>query len=370
MKEEFLELIQKIQSDKRLLSFDEAATKQTIVLRILSFLGWDTFNIDEVHPEYSVGGKKVDYSLRYNNYNKVFIEVKKVAEDLEKHQEQLLNYSFQEGAKLAILTNGITWWFYLPLHEGSWEQRKFYTIEIYDQISEDITQKFIEFLSKGNVISGEAIKNGEHIYKSKQTSTLIKETLPKAWNKLIRESDELLIELLAETTEKLCGHKPDNITVEDFIHSYIKEVKKSPIYITTKTEIVPPNKTRGVLTKGNYKGKSIISFTFEGVKKYEVRSWKEMLLKVCNIMMSAHRNNFEKVLNLVGRKRPYFTKKSGELRSPERINGTDIYVEINLSANSIVKLSENILALFGYKEDALVIETERIQVLNKIEERT
>jgi hypothetical protein len=101
-----------------------------------------------------------------------------------------------------------------------------------------------------------------------------------------------------------------------------------------------------------------MSFTLEGVKKYKVRSWKELLIKICNIMMSTHRNNFEKVLKLVGRKRPYFTKNSGELRSPERINGTNIYVEVNLSANSIVKLSENILALFGYKEDDLVVETE------------
>ena len=46
MKEELLELIKKIQSDRRLISFDEAATKQAVILRILSFLGWDTYNIE------------------------------------------------------------------------------------------------------------------------------------------------------------------------------------------------------------------------------------------------------------------------------------------------------------------------------------
>jgi hypothetical protein len=49
---------------------------------------------------------------------------------------------------LAILTNGISWYFYLPLQEGSYEQRNFYTIEIYDQESEEIVKKFEEFLSK------------------------------------------------------------------------------------------------------------------------------------------------------------------------------------------------------------------------------
>jgi len=142
MNEELFKLISEFKKDKRLLLFDEAATKQAVILRILKSLGWDPFNIDEVYPEYSVGSKRVDYALKSNGRNKVFIEVKKVNEDLEKHQEQLLSYSFQEGVKLAILTNGISWWFYLPLREGSWEQRKFYTIEIYDQDIEDIVRKF------------------------------------------------------------------------------------------------------------------------------------------------------------------------------------------------------------------------------------
>ena len=159
MNEELLRLIDDFKKDRRLLSFDEAATKQAVILRILKALGWDPFNIDEVYPEYSVGDKRVDYALRHNGRNKAFIEVKKVNEDLEKHQEQLLNYSFKEGVKLAVLTNGISWWFYLPLREGSWEQRKFYTIEIYDQDIKDIVSKFEDFLLKENLISDKAIEN-------------------------------------------------------------------------------------------------------------------------------------------------------------------------------------------------------------------
>lgn len=353
MKEELLELIKKIQSDRRLISFDEASTKQAVILPILSNLCWNPFNIDEVHPEYSVKGRKVDYSLRYGNINKVFIEVKKVGEDLEKHQEQLLVYSFQEGVKLAVLTNGITWWFYLPLHEGSWEQRKFYSIEIYDQDTEDIVLKFIDFLSKENVISGEAIKNAENIFKSRQKINLIKGTLPRALDKLIKEQDESFIELLAETTEKLCGHKPDSNTVKDFLHIYVEKIEK-----TRYESIIPmvrPPLTVGTQTGENYTGKSIVSFVFKGTR-YEVRSWKDMLIEICNILVNTHRNSFDQVLKLVGRKRPYFTKSPSELRNPTKVNGTDIYVEINLSANSIVKLSNDILSLFGYKTNDLSIE--------------
>jgi len=358
MENELLELIKKIQLERRLFSFDEAATKQGVILRILSKLGWDPFNTDEIHPEYSVAGKKVDYALRYGENNKVFIEVKKVREDLENHQEQLLNYSFEVGVKLAILSNGISWWFYLPLHEGSWEQRKFYTIEIYDQDAEEITRKFVDLVSKESVISGKAIENAEKIYTGKQKQYLIEKTLPKAWNKLINETDESLIELIAEVTEKLCGYKPDHDTVEKFLGSYVQEMEKMVIAGSKEEKSrKKPSFVKNAFKGGErYGGKKILSFTFRGTR-YEVRSWKEMLIQTCNIMLTAHRDRFEEVLNLVGRKRPYFTKNSNELRSPEIINGTDIYIEVNLGADSIAKLSRDIISLFGYTRDDLSVET-------------
>ena len=49
------------------MDFDEAATKQFVVLPILTALGWNYGNIDtlEVFPEFGVGnGNKVDYAYR------------------------------------------------------------------------------------------------------------------------------------------------------------------------------------------------------------------------------------------------------------------------------------------------------------------
>lgn len=315
MREKLLSLINQLQSDKRLVLFDEASTKQAVILRILSLLDWDTFNIDEVNPEYSIAGKRVDFSLRHENKNKAFIEVKKIGEDLEKHQEQLLSYSFQEGVKLSILTNGITWWFYLPLHEGSWEQRKFYTIEIYDQNAEEIVGHFIDYLAKENIISGKAVTNAETIYKNKQKNSVIKETLPKAWSKLISEPDELLVDLLTKATEKLCGYKPEHSAVEDFIFANFSKIVPPIAEAEKRAE---PSKTPAHMKiNGNYSGMSVTAFNFKRTG-YEVRFWKDILIEICNIMSSIHRNNFERVLTLQGRKRPYFSKNANELRVPEK----------------------------------------------------
>ncbi len=64
MQERLLSFIKNLKSDRNIKSFDEAATKQTIILQCLHILGWNTFSIDEVYPEFSVGKGRVDYSLR------------------------------------------------------------------------------------------------------------------------------------------------------------------------------------------------------------------------------------------------------------------------------------------------------------------
>jgi predicted type IV restriction endonuclease len=354
-----ISFINNLKIDGKIISYDEAATKQAIILKLLSLLSWDTFNIDEVKPEFSIGGNRVDYSLRINNANKVFIEVKKIGEELENHQEQLLKYSFQEGVRLAILTNGITWWFYLPLHEGSWEQRKFYTIDISQQESEDVVQNFFDFLLKDNVINGKAIQNAETVYKGQQKSSIIQETLPKAWNKIINEPDDLLVELINETTEKLCGHKADIESVAEFLLQH-----KNQFLLSTST--IQPTK-RGTIVKKrndvsttvaqneNYTGKTITAFYFRG-KKYEVRSWIVLLIKLSEELNNKHKNEFNKTLNLSGRKRPYFSYNKNELRVPQQIDNTKIFVETNLSANMIVKMCGNLLALFGYSSHDLKID--------------
>jgi hypothetical protein len=140
--DDLVKAIEQIKKDNTLLIADEASIKPAIVLRLLSLLGWNPFDVSEVKPEFTVGSKRVDYSLRINGNNKVFIEVKRPNEVLEPHQEQLLGYSFKEGVKIAILTNGFTWWFYLPLKEGNWEKRRFLIADFNKQSPELIADRF------------------------------------------------------------------------------------------------------------------------------------------------------------------------------------------------------------------------------------
>lgn len=357
MEGQLISFIENLKTDDRIRSFDEAATKQEVVLRLLDLLGWDIFNTDEVKPEYSVGGKRVDYSLRISNVNKVFMEVKRIGEELEYHQEQLLNYSFQQGVRLAILTNGVTWWFYLPLHEARWEQRKAYSIDILEQGSADIASRFVDFLSKDNVSTGTAVENAEAVYKGQQKINTLRQTLPKAWNKIVEEADDLLIDLINDTTEKLCGFKADSQLVEEFLSTHKERLT---IGEAPATRIAPP--TRPPLRHPmrqpvgeSYRGKSISCFYFRG-SRYEVRSWKGLLMGLSGILYAAHPTEFERVSEIRGRKRPYFTRNASELRVAERFQNTNIFVETNLGAEHIVKICFAMLAVLGYSASDLRIE--------------
>lgn len=222
MLDQLTKFVDSLKSNPRVPSYGEAETKQAIIIPLLHILGWDTYNTDEVAPEFSVGNRRVDYSLRLNASNEVFIEVKKTAEDLDKdnYQEQLLDYSFRLGIDLAILTNGITWCFYLPTRKGDWKTRKFYTVDMIQQATKDIASKLIDLISKNSVQSGKAVQHAEFIYEGRLRTQRIEETLSQAWNKIIFEPDALLIDLISETTERICGFKPACEEVKVFLKNY------------------------------------------------------------------------------------------------------------------------------------------------------
>ena len=128
-----------------------------------------------------------------------------------------------------------------------------------------------------------------------------------------------------------------------------KEPQQEPPQPSIQPEIPTPSQK-----DSDYTGKKPISFTFKG-EVYEVKKWKDIVVKVSEILYNDHKNEFEKVLSLKGRKRAYYSRTKENLHAPMLIGRTDIYVETNLSANHIVKLSNDAIDLFGYDENSLKI---------------
>jgi predicted type IV restriction endonuclease len=355
------DFIKKIQSDERFAGFDEAAIKQAVILKILSLLDWDPFDVDEVQPGCEVGSGRVDFSLRHNDRNRVFLLVKKGANDFPTHQDKLLSDAAQGKAEMAILTSGLAWWLFLPLLGGLADEKKFHVIDMKEQSAEEIAEKLEEFLSKENVTSGRALKAAESIYETRQRNLLIEEHLPKAWRKIINEPEKWLVNLLSDVTKELCGYKPERERVEEFLATTVQA--RADLENALRPEPPPPlssspqpERTAPQGRGDGFTGKSIISFTLAG-KRYEVKSWKAMFLKLCDVVLPKHRKDeLEVLFTIATPQREYFSRNPYEFLTGEKIPGTSVYVDTNLSAREVVDLSHRMLTLFGRKESDLSIE--------------
>ncbi|GGE31337.1 endonuclease [Pullulanibacillus camelliae] len=114
----------------------EEATKTSLIMPFIQALGYDVFNPEELVPEFiaDVGikkGEKIDYAIIQDNEPVILIEAKSINEKLEKHDSQLYRYFGTTNAKFAILTNGLTYYFYTDLDEhNKMDAKPFFTFNM------------------------------------------------------------------------------------------------------------------------------------------------------------------------------------------------------------------------------------------------
>jgi predicted type IV restriction endonuclease len=359
VQEKLLEFVERMQTEKRFETLDEAAIKQAVVLRILSFLNWDPFNIDEVMPEYPVNGGKVDFALRDQESNKAFIAVSKDEGIFEDFEEQLSIWAHEQKAQMSVITNGITWWFCLPLREETLEGRRFHVLKMKEQGAEIVTQGLFDFLSKAAISSGKALESAERIHHSRKKETLIKVHLPRAWEKILKEPERWLSDALVEVTKELSGHEPDMDTVKTFIESEASAGLSVQSYAESSPGAASP-RAPGSRDRESQAGKSIVSFSLKGLRT-EVQSWKDMFIRLCEVVFKDQQDaeELEVALTMSEFNRDFFTRNPHQFLESERVEGTDIYVDTGLSPKEFAVVSRELITLFGYEKNDLTFEVKR-----------
>lgn len=196
---------------------NEAAVSQGIVLHLLQALDWPIANTQVVCPEYSLEGRRVDFALCHPATKPIaFIEVKQIGQT-DGGERQLFEYAFHAGAPLAILTDGQEWNFYLPAEQGDYGERRVYKLDIIERDIEECVTRFKRYLSYAEITSGHAITSAREDYQNITKNRQILTQLPSAWLKLVDDEDDLLLELIADQVENLCGFKPSLDTVAKFL---------------------------------------------------------------------------------------------------------------------------------------------------------
>lgn len=200
---------------------NEAAVSQGIVLRLLGALGWPTYDTQIVCPEYSLTGRRVDYALCHPaNKPLAFIEVKQVGQS-DGAERQLFEYAFHDGVPIAILTDGQEWNFFLPAEQGNYAERRVYKLDLLERDLKESVARLDRYLSYSRVSSGAALAAAREDYRNVSRNRQMHLTLPEAWTKLVADEDDLLLELVADKVESLCGFKPDVDTVAKFLRESV-----------------------------------------------------------------------------------------------------------------------------------------------------
>jgi negative regulator of replication initiation len=358
------QLLLRLRQERQLLFENEQAIRQGLVLPILSSLGWDRDNVREVVPEFAIQNGRVDYCLRIGERNQAFIEVKRAREDLECHQEQLLDYAFRMGIRLAALTNGFLWWLYLPLREGSWEERRFFTIDIQQQEAHAAADHFNRFLGRDAVHTGDAEKQAQSILQSKEREKAVDAAMPQAWRMLCEEPNEDLLDLLDKAVESVSGYRADEQRLADFLARQAKEATPLALSLTKSVSAAVakkqdvPSFSRSV--SPGYQNTRPEAFRFQG-QRIPVVTFKDILLKLAEILHRSDPARFQQAMQLRGRKRTYFAHDQQGMKHPRLIPGSDIYAETNMSANSIVQVCRDLLRLLNYPDDEFEVEVSNIQ---------
>ncbi len=100
--------IQKIQNRKE--NIGEQNTKAALIDPLLSALGWEVEDIDEVSREYKrkPQDNPVDYALFMLRSPRLFVEAKDLGKDLSDRKwiSQILGYATVVGVEWCVLTNG------------------------------------------------------------------------------------------------------------------------------------------------------------------------------------------------------------------------------------------------------------------------
>ena len=88
---------------------------------------------------------------------------------------------------------------------------------------EESTFRFLRYLSFDNVKEGKAFEFAREDYKDISKKRRVKENIPLAWEKLLEEKDEILIDVISDKVESICGYKASETQIIQYLSSLVEK---------------------------------------------------------------------------------------------------------------------------------------------------
>ena len=153
----------RIEQHRADLQSNETRTRMALIDPLLTALGWDTSDPGLVTPEYDVSGKRADYALLDDKGGVfVFLEAKRLGEQLSNHQSQVVAYASELGIRYPALTNGDDWEVYDNSQLVPIDQRRILKVSITSSASATCALQLL-LLWRANVGTGQVTQANQSI---------------------------------------------------------------------------------------------------------------------------------------------------------------------------------------------------------------
>ena len=265
----------------------------------------------------------------------MFIDVRTPGEDVgsPRMERQLLAHCAREEVPLAALTNGLRWLLFLWSPGGGRMERRFCEIDLRGD-PEAAAADINRYLTKDRVSNGQAARSAERALRDSNRETVGRRAVIQGWRQVVGGLDEGLIELVATAAEQRAGHRPDNRLVRRVL------AENRAALLAPGTEDAAGSGPGGGLRS------TPSSFTLDSETR-NVTSWSGLLVGVCLMMRDSHPGDFERILEIRGRKLPYFSRAAGELNLPRPIGDTGIFASCHGTGALIAGRARRVVDLAG-----------------------
>lgn len=133
---------------------------------MLSALGWDTIDVDQVEREYRVYDKtSLDYALRIDGDLKLFVEARPVGKQLDDKAfiSQPVNYANNEGVVWCVLTNGLAYRVYKTNEPVAMQDKLLFEVDLTEGSTSEVAQA-LRLLGRGALANGDLEAWGERVF--------------------------------------------------------------------------------------------------------------------------------------------------------------------------------------------------------------
>ena len=176
----------------------EYPTRTIFIDPMLSALGWDVRDPDEVELEYpTVDAKSVDYAMKINRKPVFLLEAKQLTDPLNdvKSITQVVGYAANDGIEWCVLTNGVRYKIYKTTEKASAPDKLLFEVSIDARDSAGLSVEQIATqlnrLSRDSLAHGVLDKLGTDIFTTGKVR--------KALDRLFIDAPQPLIRLIRKT---------------------------------------------------------------------------------------------------------------------------------------------------------------------------